>query len=81
MSYVIVISRNISPIIFQQNYFGINIEDEIIYWFHEKNFISARNAGNMIPHAKHFDPKNPCPEPGVLELGQCYQLCELIETI
>ena len=49
--------------------------------FTKKNFISARNAGNMIPHAKHFDPKNPCPEPGVLELGQCYQLCELIETI
>ena len=46
-----------------------------------KNFISARNAGNMIPHAKHFDPKNPCPEPGVLELGQCYQLCEIFETI
>ena len=30
----------------------------------------------MIPHAKHFDPYNPCPEPGVLELGQCYQLCQ-----
>lgn len=31
--------------------------------------ISARNVGNIVPHASHFDPSNPSPEPGVLELG------------
>ena len=29
----------------------------------------ARNVGNIMPHAKHFDPSNPFPEPGFLELG------------
>ena len=29
----------------------------------------ARNVGNIMPHVKHFDPSNPFPEPGFLELG------------
>ena len=29
----------------------------------------ARNVGNIMPHAKHFDPSNPFPEPAFLELG------------
>jgi len=31
-------------------------------------FIS-RNVGNIMPHSKYFDPSNPSPEPGFLELG------------
>jgi len=29
----------------------------------------SRNVGNIMPHSKHFDPSNPYPEPGFLELG------------
>ena len=34
-----------------------------------KYYFSARNVGNIMPHSKHFDPSNPYPEPGFLELG------------
>ena len=35
-----------------------------------KLLFSARNVGNIVPHARHFDPTNPSPEAAVLELGK-----------
>lgn len=29
----------------------------------------VRNVGNLVPHVRDFDPYNPSPEPGALELG------------
>jgi len=39
--------------------------------FFDQDFFggSARNVGNVVPHARNFNPSNPSPEPGVLELG------------
>jgi len=36
---------------------------------HVGDMFISRNVGNIMPHSSHFDPLNPSPEPGVLELG------------